>query len=92
MSSEDETKLPSTFESNAEAFKRELPKLLESHRDKHALFHGNKFVSAYDTFEAAFEAAIDRFGTDPIFIGFVNDDPISEDVPALFHGLIRACP
>jgi hypothetical protein len=72
------------------AFKAQLPALLASHRGKYALFKDGALVDVLDTMEAAYRAAVQRFGLATIFIGHIVEPSDSEQLPALMHGLIRA--
>lgn len=81
-----------TFESNRAAFLKERPKLLEQHKGKFVLFHGDRFVDAFHSMAEAYEFALKTYHLDAVYIGHLADPPRPEQVPALSCGLIRAYP
>lgn len=48
-----DTKGTNFVDSNYEAFKELLPKLIHEHRGKYALMHSNELKGIYNTFEDA---------------------------------------
>jgi len=74
---------------NEQAFRAQLPELLKAHSGKFALFAGGALVDTFDTFEAAYNAGVDRAGLGPFFVGRVTKDSKPEQAPALQHGLLR---
>lgn len=50
------------------AFERQLPVLLEHHLGKYVVFHDEKFVGAFDTFDNAAAEAVRKFGLGPYLI------------------------
>ena len=61
------------------AYEAELEELLEHHRDKYVVFHNGCFVDAYDSFQNAAAAAVEKFGLGPYLIRQVK--PAQEVTP-----------
>ena len=49
-------------------FEKLKDELLKNHRDKFALIHGEDFIGAFDTPEAAYSAGIQAFGKEPFLV------------------------
>jgi hypothetical protein len=77
-------------ESDSEAFKNLRDKLLAQHEGKFALIHAGELSGIFDSMDAAYAAAIEKFGAEPIYIGRILNQPRAESIPALIHGLIHA--
>jgi hypothetical protein len=59
---------PGSIEEEQRAFDRQLPSLLEKHEGKFVLFKNGQVVEVFDDEGAAYEAGLDRFGIDTIFL------------------------
>ena len=79
-----------TIESDAETFRRLIDGLLAQHDGKFALIHAGELSGVFDSMDAAYTDAIEKFGTDPIYIGRISKEQRVERAPALYHGLIHA--
>jgi hypothetical protein len=54
-------------------YRRELPRLLaEGHANRFALIRENQVLSIWDTQRDAIQAAVERFGTQPVTINKIN--------------------
>ncbi len=80
---------PVSEKQNADAFSAMVQDLLDDHEGKYGLIHNLKLVEVFDTMEADYKNALDQFGTDPVFIGHIRSEPDTEQLPALYHGLIN---
>ena len=59
-----------------ETYQRELAKLLQEHRGKFVLIHGNDVNSFWDTEDDAYTAGCERFGIEPFLVKQVREkDP-----------------
>ena len=79
-----------TIETEAEVFRRLLDGLLAQHDGKFALIHAGELSGVFDSIDAAYANAIEKFGTDAIYIGRISKQQKVEHAPALYHGLIHA--
>jgi hypothetical protein len=77
-------------ESDSAAFLKLRDGLLAQHEGKFALIHDRELVGVFDSMEAAYGVAVERFGADPVYIGHISSQPKVECAPALYHGLIHA--
>ena len=83
-------RLADDLKANIEAFEAQREDLEKHYKGKHVLFHGGKFVNAFDTFHNAAEDAVRRFGTDTFLIRQVSA-PTEMPIPAsLAYGPIRS--
>src|SRR4051794_21977351 len=57
-----------TLKEEQEAFEGQLDELLFSHADMHVLFKGGQPIDFFDKPTDAYEAGLDRFGLDAIFL------------------------
>lgn len=51
-----------------EAFDRLLPELLEEHRGRFAVVHDGEVAGFYPSYAEAYEAALERFGCEAVFL------------------------
>jgi hypothetical protein len=70
---------------------REKDRLEREHRGKFVLVRGDQIVGTFDTFDAAAEEALRRFGQGPYLIRQIGEETMSLP-PALVYGLIHAGP
>lgn len=58
------------------AFQRQLPELLQCHRDEYVAIHEGKVVESGSDKLAVAGRAYARFGYVPIYVGLVTDQPL----------------
>jgi len=63
------------LEKDIEAFHKMKDELLANHNGKFVIFHGGKFIGAFDTLDNAAREAIKQFGNKPYLIRQVGKDP-----------------
>jgi hypothetical protein len=68
---------------------REKDRLEKEHRGKFALIRGDEVIGTFDTFDAAAEEALRRFGQGPYLIRQIGEESMSLP-PALAYGLMYA--
>ena len=68
-----------------EAYKAMLTELEVNHFGKWVVFHDEKFIGDYDTFEAAATDAVKRFGRGPYLIRCVGAPPQPLPASVLYH-------
>ncbi|MGD0089132.1 MAG: hypothetical protein ABSE73_04370 [Planctomycetota bacterium] len=78
------------FADEKKAFEEKKAELLKLCEGKFAAFKGAELIGIYDTAEAAYEAALAKFGNTPFFIKQVLREEPVEWIPAFHHGLIHA--
>ncbi len=64
-----------------QAFEKQKSDLMKTHFGKFVIFKDEKFVNAFDTFDAAAKEAIKLFGRGPYLIREVRDFP-AQTLPA----------
>lgn len=69
-----------TLETEIKAYEARRDELEKQHHGKFIVLKGQDLIGAYDTFEAAAQEAIRRFGRGPYLIRQVGAPPIS--IPA----------
>ncbi len=67
-------------------YDREHERLEQEHAGKFVLIHGEEVISTYDTFEAAADEGLERFGDDPFLIRRVGGGKITLP-PAVLYGI-----
>ena len=67
-------------------YDREHERLEQEHAGKFVLIHGEEVISTYDTFDAAADEAVRRFGDDPFLIRRVGEGKITLP-PAVLYGI-----
>ncbi len=70
------------LEKELATYKKMRPELLKHHLGKHAVIHGDTFVGAFDTFDAAAREAINQFGDGPYLIREVKELEPQMPMPA----------
>lgn len=70
------------LEKEIAAFERDFPKLLEDFEGKFVVYHGEGRLGSYDTFDAAADAALHSFGSQPFLIRQVVKDAPAPRLPA----------
>jgi len=73
-------------------FEKHLQTWLDQHPEKFVLIKGEEVAGFFDTFEAAYEAGVSRYGTVPFFIKQVLPEDPKASIPALAYGVIGAVP
>lgn len=68
--------VPSEVQRNYEAFAKQLPDLLSTHRGKFALMHDAKIVEFFDTAGDAYKVGIKNHGAGNFSIQEVTDSPV----------------
>ena len=76
--------------SDSAAFLKLRDGLLPQHEGKFALIHDRELIGVFDSMDAAYSIAVERFGADSVYIGHISKQPKVESAPALYHGLIHA--
>lgn len=72
-------------DTNYEAFRRELPKLIQTHANKYALIRDGEIITCYTTLEDAYATAT-RFYPDGRFsVQKITDEPV--DLGFFSHAL-----
>lgn len=59
--------------------------LEQKHTGKWVLFHDQKFIGVFDSFEAAAEGAVGRFGRGPYLIRQVGAPPVTLPASVMFR-------
>ncbi len=72
-------------------YDREHERLEQEHAGKFVLIHGEEVISTYDTFEAAADEGLRRFGDDPFLIRRVGEGEITLP-PAVLYGITGVHP
>jgi len=67
------------------AYEAHRGELEEHHRGKFVVFHGEEFVGAYDTLDAAATEAVRRFGRGPYLIRQVGAPPIALPASVMYR-------
>jgi len=71
-------------------YEKHVQDWMKEHEGKYVLLRGEEVAGFFDTPQAAYEAGVSRYGTDPFFIRRVTQDEPNDSVPALACGVIRA--
>ncbi len=79
------------LEKEIAVYDRERERLEREHRGKFVLIRGASIVGTFDTFEAAADEAVRRFGRGPYLIRHVADEKLGLS-PAVLFGLTHAYP
>jgi hypothetical protein len=78
-----------TLDREIAVYDRERERLEREHRGKFVLVRGDEIVGTFDTFQAAADEAVRRFGRGPYLIRHVSDEKLGIS-PAVLYGLIHA--
>lgn len=63
---------------------------LKDHREKWALVKGEELVDTFDSAENAYEAGVERYGTESFLVKqIIESDPVAE-IPVLSIGLLSS--
>jgi len=73
------------IESEISAYEQMQKELEARHMGKWVLFYGGKLVSIYDSFEAAAEDAVRRFGRGPYLIRQIGAPPVILPASVMYH-------
>ncbi|HJU10583.1 MAG TPA: hypothetical protein VJ728_06890, partial [Candidatus Binataceae bacterium] len=65
------------LEVETQEFERRRAELERQYPGKVVIFHGPRFIGAFDSMDAAIRAAKAQFGTSPCLIRRVNEPPLS---------------
>lgn len=57
-----------TLEQEQEEFDNHIDDLLRDHHNEFVLYKGGKPIAFFQTFEAAYDAGLDQFGIDAVFL------------------------
>lgn len=68
-----------------EAFREMQSKLEAEHLGRWVLVHGRSLIAVFDSFEAAADTAVGRFGSGPYLIRQVGAPPITLPVSVMYH-------
>jgi uncharacterized protein (DUF1330 family) len=71
-----------SLDQDIHAYEQQLEQLLEHHRGKYVVFRSGKFIDAYDTFQNAASAAVNKFGLGPYLIRQVRSAQEIRPLPA----------
>jgi hypothetical protein len=71
-------------------YERERDRLEREHRGKFVLIKGEEVIDAFDSFQAAADEAVRRFGRGPYLIRHVAQEKLGVS-PAVLYGLTHAC-
>ena len=77
-----------TLDREIAVYERERERLEREHRGKFVLVRGDEIVGTFDTFQAAADEAVRRFGRGPYLIRRVFDEKLGIS-PAVLYGLTR---
>lgn len=80
---------PYNFSQELAAFEKIKGELLKTCEGKFAVLKGDKFLGAFDTWLAAYQAGINAWGNVPFLIKPVLEHPYIESMPALVLGLVH---
>jgi len=80
------------FERENAAFEAKKEELLHVCEGKFAVFKGDEFFGVFDTSSAAYAAGLEKWGNVPFLIKQVRQHEKVEEAPALFLGVLNACP
>jgi uncharacterized protein with PIN domain len=75
----------SDIKSELAAYAEQKQELEEKYMGKWVLFYDLKLVAVYDSFEAAAEDAVRRFGRGPYLIHQVGAPPVALPASVMFH-------
>lgn len=78
------------LEKELAAFERLKEELLKNHKQKFALMHGDDFVGAFDTPDAAYRAGVEKFGKEPFLVKHIVEQEKVYRNQALSLGLMHA--
>jgi hypothetical protein len=78
------------LETEIAAFESHQKELEQHHNGKYVVFHGEEFVGAFDTFDAAAREAVNRFGRGPYLIRQVGAPPPSMPVSVMYHPVVAS--
>jgi hypothetical protein len=78
------------LEKELETFNKLKDELLKSYKDKFALIHGEEFVGAFDTPDAAYQAGINKFEKKPFLVKRIAEQEEVYRNQALSLGLMNA--
>jgi hypothetical protein len=67
------------------AYEKMQPELEARHMGKWVLFHDEKFIEMYDSFELAAEYAVKNFGRGPYLIRQVGAPPVTLPASVMFR-------
>jgi hypothetical protein len=56
------------LEGEQKAFDAQLAEMMRDHEGEFVLFRGQRPVAYFDTYDAAYQAGLDRFGLDDVYI------------------------
>ena len=71
--------------SDIAAYSKMQEELEEKHMGKWVIFHNETFVAVYDSFEAAAEDAVRRFGRGPYLIRQVGAPPLTLPASVMYN-------
>jgi len=71
-------------------FERLKEELLKNHKDKFALIHGDDFIGAFDTPDAAYQQGLNKFGKEPFLVKRIAEKEEVYRNQALTLGLMHA--
>ena len=75
-----------TLDLEIAVYDRERERLEREHRGKFALVRGDELVGTFDTFQAAADEAVRRFGRGPYLICHISDEKLGIS-PAVLYGI-----
>ena len=78
------------LETEIRFFEAHRKEWLKHYRDKWVLVKGTDLVGVFDSYEAAYEQGVAKYGTEPFLVKQVLENDAVEQMPALMLGLIRA--
>lgn len=78
------------LEKELAAFEKLKAELLKNHKDKFALIHGDDFIGAFDTPDAAYQSGVQAFGKEPFLVKRIAEQEEVYRNQALSLGLMHA--
>ncbi|HKF51033.1 MAG TPA: hypothetical protein VKB26_01870 [Candidatus Acidoferrales bacterium] len=73
------------IEAEISAYADMREQLEQTHMGKWVLLHDRKLIGIFDSFDAAAEEAVKRFGTGPYLIRQVGAPPVSLPASVMYH-------
>lgn len=74
-----------SIQDELKAFEKMRETLEAEHLGKWVLFYHQELIGTYDTFEAAAEQAVKRYGRGPYLIRQVGAPPVTLPISVMFH-------
>ncbi len=79
-----------TLESERKYYESIRADLLKHHRGKFALIVGSELLGVFDSPNEAYKAGTEKRGNVPMLIAPIGDGEITENLPAMTLGILRA--